>query len=101
MSKLCQTFQSPYSLHKPPCCFTLPFSLLSGAIALSYPPLFIDDSGGEFHAYYESYRDLGLKINKKEVIHLQSSPKILKSHKETRLEHHHSLTMLKNKHTTK
>ena len=41
MSNLCQTFQSPYSLHKPPCCFTLPSSLLSGAIALSYPPCFL------------------------------------------------------------
>ena len=24
MSKLCKTFQSPYSFHKPLCCFTLP-----------------------------------------------------------------------------
>ena len=23
----CQTFQAPYSLHKPPCCFILPSSL--------------------------------------------------------------------------
>ena len=27
MRKLCQTFQSPYSLHKPPYCFTLPYFL--------------------------------------------------------------------------
>ena len=45
---------------------------------------------------------LGLKINRNDVIRLQSSPKILKSHhEETWLERHHSLAMLKNKQTTK
>ena len=45
---------------------------------------------------------LGLKINRNEVIHLQSFWKFLKSdHKETRLEQDHSLVMLKNKQTTK
>ena len=40
------------------------------AIALLYPHFFIDDSGAEFHADWESYKNLGLKINKNEVIYI-------------------------------
>ena len=40
------------------------------------PPSFlVDDSGAEFHADQESYRNVGLKVNSNEVIHLQSSRK--------------------------
>ena len=38
-----------------------------GAIALQYPPFFIDDSGSEFHADQESYRTMGLKSTEMEL----------------------------------
>ena len=41
MRKLCQTFQSPYSLHKPPYCFTLPcFLSVCFAVKSSKPSSF-------------------------------------------------------------
>ena len=77
-----------------------------GAIALSYPPFFgalffIGDSGAEFHADEESYRNLGLKMNRNKVIHLQSSPKSWSHHMKKRHGLNTLITKLKNKQTKK